>query len=162
MAVVYTGGTFDLFHAGHVNFLRQCFKISRMIDVIPLWAGKDYKDYASTKHTRVVVSLNSDSFVKSFKSKPPIYRYEERRELLLGCRYVDEVVENTGEHDSKVAINQVNPEFIIIGSDWAMKDYYRQMGFTQKWLDDKNIQLLYVPYTWGISTSELKGRIVNA
>ena len=26
--IVYTGGTFDLFHSGHVNFLGECRKIA--------------------------------------------------------------------------------------------------------------------------------------
>lgn len=35
------------------------------------------------------------------------------------------------------------------------------MKFTQKWLDDKNITLVYIPYTDGISTTEIKNRIKN-
>ena len=45
---VYTGGTFDLFHSGHVQFLRRCADLGR-----------------------VVVSLNTDEFVKSYKPYPP-------------------------------------------------------------------------------------------
>jgi hypothetical protein len=33
------------------------------------------------------------------------------------------------------------------------------MGFTQDWLDERGIMLLYIPYTPGISTTELKRRI---
>lgn len=139
---VYTGGTFDLFHSGHVNFLRQCFKI----------AGSCGK---------VIVSLNTDEFIEKYKGIPPIYSYEEREKLLLGCRYVDEVIPNIGGEDSTIAIQQVMPDFIVIGSDWAKKDYYAQMGFTQKWLDDRGIILIYVPYTEGVSTTELKNRIMG-
>lgn len=142
MAIVYTGGTFDLFHSGHVNFLRQC----------KILAGASGK---------VIVSLNTDEFIKRFKGKPPIYSFQERQELLLGCRYVDNVISNIGEEDSKISIELINPDIVAIGSDWATKNYYEQMQFTQEWLDSKKILLVYIPYTAGISTTELKERIAN-
>lgn len=135
---VYTGGTFDLFHHGHANLLRQCYKIGR-----------------------VVVSLNTDEFIKEYKGKPPVMTYEEREKALLSCRWVDEVVPNTGGADSKPAIESVKPDFIVVGSDWAKKDYYAQMQFTQEWLDERDITLLYVPYTLNISTTEIKNRLTK-
>ena len=50
----------------------------------------------------------------------------------------------------------VQPDFIVIGSDWAKKDYYKQMNFTQEWLDENEIVLIYIPYTQGVSTTEIK------
>jgi cytidyltransferase-like protein len=138
---VYTGGTFDLFHAGHVNFLRQCDRIA---------GGGE-----------VVVGLNPDEFIYDYKGIAPVYTYTEREQLLLGCKYVTKVVPNVGGRDSTIAIEQVDPDFIVIGSDWAKKDYYSQMGFTQKWLDDRGIILIYVPYTENISTTYLKERIMK-
>lgn len=134
---VYTGGTFDLFHRGHVNFLRQC---------------KEIGNY-------VVVSLNTDDFIERYKGKPPIMTYDERREVLLSCRYVDEVIPNTDGEDSKPTILTVQPQFLVIGSDWAKKDYYKQMNFTQKWLDENNIILIYIPYTENISTTLIKEKL---
>jgi hypothetical protein len=66
---------------------------------------------------------------------------------------------NVGGADSKIAIEIVKPDYIVIGSDWAKKDYYAQMGFTQDWLDERGIGLVYVPYTQTISTTKLKGRM---
>lgn len=140
--IVYTGGTFDLIHSGHINFLRACKKI----------AGQDGE---------VVVSLNTDAFIEAYKGKPPVMTFSERKEVLLGCRYVDQVVANIGGADSKPSIELIHPDFVVIGSDWAVKDYYAQMQFTQKWLDDLEIQLCYVPYTEGISTTDLKKRILG-
>jgi hypothetical protein len=53
----------------------------------------------------------------------------------------------------------VKPDYVLIGSDWARKDYYKQMGFTQDWLDARGIGLIYIPYTKGISSTEIKKRI---
>jgi glycerol-3-phosphate cytidylyltransferase len=85
--------------------------------------------------------------------------YEEREAVLLGCRFVDNVVPNIGNEDSKPSISAVMPNLIVIGSDWARRDYYKQMQFTQDWLDERGIGLCYIPYTQGISTTELKKRI---
>ena len=140
MAVIYTGGTFDLPHHGHVKFLDQCQSI----------AGDD---------GLVIVSLNTDEFIKEYKGKAPIMSYEDRKAVLEAYWTVDSVIPNEGGADSKVAIEKVEPDFIVIGTDWAKKDYYKQMGFTQEWLDDNDIVLIYVPYTEGISTTEIKKRI---
>lgn len=136
---VYTGGTFDLFHAGHIEFLKRCSEFGN-----------------------VVVSLNTDSFIEQYKGKKPIMSYAERLTLLLACRYVTAVVPNTGGKDSREVIEFTKPDIIVIGSDWARKDYYSQMGFTQDWLDERGIALCYVPYTKGVSSTEIKQRVSQA
>ena len=79
----------------------------------------------------------------------------------MACRYVDEVIPNTDGEDSKPAIMSVDPKFLVIGSDWAKKDYYKQMNFTQEWLDENEIVLLYLPYTESISTTKIKEKLKN-
>ena len=64
--VVYTGGTFDLFHAGHAAFLRRCSELGK-----------------------VVVSLNTDEFIEAYKGKSPVLSYKDRLAVLASCRYVD-------------------------------------------------------------------------
>jgi glycerol-3-phosphate cytidylyltransferase len=138
MSRVYTGGTFDLFHAGHVRFLRRCHQMGE-----------------------VIVALNTDEFVKEFKGKAPIMTYNEREEVLSACKYVDEVIPNLSGADSKPTIEDVCPDVIVIGDDWKDKDYCKQMGFTMKWLKEQNIELVYIPYTPNISTTIIKERLKN-
>ena len=88
--------------------------------------------------------------------------YEERREILLACKWVTDVVPNIGGADSKPAIELVKPNFIVVGSDWAERDYHKQMGFTQDWLDARNISLVYVPYSRDISTTDIRKRVTEA
>jgi cytidyltransferase-like protein len=139
---VYTGGTFDLFHAGHVNFLKRCHEIAGI-------AGQ------------VVVSLNTDSFIQEYKTKPPVCNDQERYDVISSCKYVNQVIWNSGGTDSKPAILSVQPDIIAIGSDWALKDYYKQMDFEQSWLDKLNISLIYIPYTQGISSTNIKERLLT-
>ena len=140
MNIVYTGGTFDLFHSGHVNLLKRCKEV----------AGNDGK---------VVVALNTDDFIFQFKNKKPICSEQERLDVLLACKYVDEVVMNVGGQDSRISIEMVGPNYIVVGSDWAKKDYYAQMSFSQEWLDERGIGLVYVPYTQTISSTKIRGRM---
>jgi cytidyltransferase-like protein len=136
MSIVYTGGSFDLPHPGHYRLLER---------------AAEFGD--------VVVSLNLSSFSEQYKGKKLILSYEERREILLACRWVADVVPNIGGADSKPAIELVKPNFIVIGSDWAERDYHKQMGFTQNWLDERDISLVYIPYTKDISTTDIRKRV---
>jgi glycerol-3-phosphate cytidylyltransferase len=136
MGLVYTGGTFDIFHSGHVNLLRQCAKLGE-----------------------VVVSLNTDAFIMQYKGALPYMTYDERKEILQACVYVSAVVSNEDGADSKPSILKIKPDIIAIGSDWAKKNYYEQMNFTQDWLDEQGISLIYIPYTKGISSSRIKKRL---
>lgn len=133
---VYTGGTFDLFHRGHASFLQRCKEIGE-----------------------VTVALNTDEFIYDYKKKMPVMSYNEREEVLMSCRWVDRVIPNFGGANSKPSIELVQPDIIIIGSDWARKDYYKQMQFDQDWLDERGIALCYIPYTDGISSTKIKGRL---
>lgn len=134
--VIYTGGTFDLPHSGHVQFLKKCAELGE-----------------------VIVSLNTDEFIESYKGKSPVMSYEERRAVLEEFKSVSRVIPNEGGADSKPAILSVDPDIIAIGSDWAVKDYHSQMSFDQYWLDSHGLSLIYIPYTEGISSTEIKRRL---
>ena len=138
---MYTGGTFDLFHVGHLNLLKRCFEI----------AGHN---------GQVIVSLNTDEFIYKYKGKYPVIPYQDRKAILESCKYVDSVIENYGQEDSKESIVLAHSiDIVAIGSDWAKKDYYKQMNFTQDWLDEQNISLIYIPYTKGVSSTQIKTKI---
>ncbi len=137
MIRVYTGGTFDLFHYGHMNFLRQCSELG----------------------DEVIVALNTDEFIEKYKNQKPILSYAERYESLMGCKYVTRIVKNLSSEDSKPTILSVQPDIIAIGDDWKHKNYYKQMMFTEEWLREHYIELVYLPYTSIISTTILKERI---
>lgn len=138
---MYTGGTFDLFHEGHLELLEACRRM----------AGNGL----------VIVAVNTDEFIARFKHRPPVQNTRERIAMLKACRYVDMVVPNVGEEDSKVTIElcETPIDIVAIGSDWAGRDYYGQMGFTKEWLDERNIVLVYVDRRTGQSTTNLKQKL---
>ncbi len=138
MKTIYTGGSFDILHPGHVFLLKQCKALGK-----------------------VVVSLNTDKFIESYKGIPPVMNYKEREALLVSSQYVDRIIPNTGGADSKIAILQVKPDIVAIGIDWAVKDYYKQMQFTPEWLEEHNITLIYLPHKEGLSSTKIKERVKN-
>jgi glycerol-3-phosphate cytidylyltransferase len=142
---VYSGGTFDLFHMGHVQLLAGCRKI----------AGPDGK---------VIVALNPDEFVEKFKGIRPTMSLSERVAVVSACKYVDHVVVNHGWQFSTMTIEEVTKEwpidFVAIGDDWAPpKDYYAQMGFTKEWFDQNDITLVYIDRNTGMSSTKIRERL---
>lgn len=146
--IVYTGGTFDLLHVGHLELLGACRAL----------AGPS---------GRVVVSLNRDEFVARYKGGPPRQPYTRRREVLLGMRDVDAVVCNLGDEDSAVALDVVQPDLIAIGDDWydlvptdephdPQARYLAQLGISHAWLAERGLRVEYIARTRGTSSSALR------
>jgi glycerol-3-phosphate cytidylyltransferase len=133
---VLTIGTFDLLHPGHVAFLRQAS-----------WLGQ------------LTVAVNRDEFVQRFKGTSPIMCLEERMTMLRAIRYVDQVVVNEGDERGGQTIQKLAPSLLAIGSDWAKRDYMAQLNIDIGWLECQHIGLVYLPYTYGVSTSQIKRRL---
>jgi cytidyltransferase-like protein len=131
-----TGGTYDLFHWGHVEFLKKCKKIA---------------DY-------VVVAVNQDEFIVRYKHSP-IMSTTERVSVLRACRYVDEVRINDLEPSWMGMVESVGPDIIAIGSDWVEKDYYNQMQISRTELEGMGIVLVYFDYTKDISSTMIRERM---
>ena len=138
--ITYTGGTFDLLHVGHIELLEACREL----------AGP---------RGRVVVSLNRDEFVERYKGRRPSQPYAVREELLRACSLVDLVVCNAGDEDSRIAIDVVQPDVLVIGDDWRDRDYHGQLGLDQAWLDERRLWIEYVPRTRGTSTTGIRAEL---
>jgi cytidyltransferase-like protein len=124
----------DLFHYGHVNFLKQ---------------AKSNGDF-------LLVGVHADETVESYK-RTPILTMEERIASVSGCRYVDEVVPNAPLEITHEWIEKNQIDLIIHGDDVAPEvrnTWYKipiEMGIYKS-----------VGYTEGISTTELIARIKAA
>ena len=131
---VLTIGTFDILHFGHVAFLRQCERLG----------------------TEVIVGVNSDRFVRQFKTDP-VMTQAERLHAVQQIGYRAELNDGPG----RALIEATGPDVLAIGSDWARKDYLAQIDVTQDQLDEKKITLAYIPYVQAmpISTTEIRRRI---
>lgn len=142
-------GTFDLLHPGHVNFLAQARELGD-----ELW-----------------VAANPDDFAERYK-KAPVMTLEERLAMLRALAVVDLAFPNYGAENSGPAIDiaafpqsyglyRATPEKVLIvhGDDWTGDSYLKQLGVDLDFLHDHNAEIVYVPYTEGISTSAVVDRI---
>ena len=132
MTRALTIGTFDLPHMGHAAFLRKCEQFGEL-----------------------AVGINTDRFVLEYKHREPIYSEKERATLVNALGYRTYFNDSAG----RVLITELEPDVIVVGSDWARKDYYEQIDVDQDFLDAYKISIAYVPYTPGISTSEIMSRL---
>jgi len=134
---VYVIGVFDLYHLGHVELLKK----------------------ASLLGENLIVAINSDKLVSEYKRKP-IYDENHRLQLVQSCQYVDNafIIE---EFDNKEPIIKYKIDAIVHGDDWPEESYLEQIRCTRDFLKTNNAELVMVPYTKGISTSDIINIIKN-
>jgi glycerol-3-phosphate cytidylyltransferase len=132
----YVGGTFDLFHVGHVEFFKRVRLVARAI----------------------TVALNTDEYATR-RWRRPVMTLAERIGVVAACRHVDAVLVNVGNEDSRPAVLHSGARVIVHGDDLMGDPLLVQMGLTREWLAQQRIALTYVPHTPGISTGDLLQRI---
>ncbi|MGN6619092.1 MAG: adenylyltransferase/cytidyltransferase family protein [Ilyomonas sp.] len=132
---VYVIGVFDLFHRGHVEFLKK----------------------AKSLGEKLIVAINGDEMVASYKRRP-FYSEYDRLEIVKACRYVDEAF-IIRDYDNKEYIEKYAVDAIVHGNDWEMNSYIEQIRVTKAYLQERNVDLILVPYTSGVSTSQLIKKI---
>ena len=120
----YTQGTYDMFHIGHLNLIKN---------------AKRRCDY-------LIVGVNTDELVESYKHKRPIIPLAERAEIVRAIRYVDEVL-ITDTLDKKAIWDKIRFDEIYIGDDWKGKFDF---------LKDEGCEVVYLPRTPEISTTQIK------
>ena len=132
MKVIYCDMVADLFHYGHVNFLKQCSELGDLL----------------------IVGIHSDKDVESYKRKP-ILSFEERVKVVQACKYVDKVVQGTLILTTEF-INKYNIDNIVHAHDKEDTSYEYQYKNVPK---EKFIRL---DYTGGISTTDIIKRIKDS
>lgn len=126
--VVYTSGTFDLLHINHLKMI----------------------SYARSLGDILIVGVNTDELVSSYKSMP-IIPFEERIALVGALKDPDIVIpQKSMNHAEKV--KKLHFDIFVVGDDWAGKFDY---------LNELDVDVVYFPYGEGRSTSELKMKIYN-
>lgn len=135
--VVLAVGVFDIFHRGHVEFLKKAKSIG----------------------DKLVVVVNGDVFTEKYKRKP-LYSEDDRAEIIKSNSCVDEVyISNSA--DVKPFLEMCKINIIVHGDDWPRDKYLSQICVTEEYLQKKSIQLVYTEYYKKISTTHIIENIKN-
>ncbi|HXK50134.1 MAG TPA: glycerol-3-phosphate cytidylyltransferase [Clostridiales bacterium] len=98
----------------------------------------------------LIVAVSTDEF-NALKGKKCTYPWNERAEIVKAIRFVDEVIpENSWEQKvNDIKDNEVN--IFVMGNDWTGKfDFLKEY-----------CEVVYLPRTEGISTTEIKNGLKN-
>lgn len=132
----FTTGVFDLFHVGHLNLLERC---------------KEMCSY-------LIVAICDDDYVRNIKHKEPVYSLEERVRIIGALKCVDEVVViNTADVEDKMAaLQKYRFDVLFSGDDWKGSERYNK---TERQFAEVGAKIEYLPYTKGVSTTEIKEKL---
>lgn len=131
----YTTGVFDMFHIGHLNILKR---------------AKEQCEY-------LIVGVSTDELVASYKHKIPIIPFNERKEIVASCRYVDMVVSQENR-DKIAAFQELGFNVMFVGDDWKGKPLFEEV---EEYLKLHGADIIYFPYTQGTSSTILREKILK-
>ena len=131
--VGYTQGTYDLFHIGHLNLLNH---------------AKEQCDY-------LIVGINTDRLVKEYKNKDVIIPDYERAKIVEAIKSVDEVV-LTDTLDKNEIAKRIEFDAIFIGDDWKNNERWIK---TKEDMNKLGIDVVFLPHTDGISSTDIRAKI---
>jgi len=128
---VLTSGVFDLLHAGHLNLLERASELGRLIVCVPTSEGA----YRA-------------------KGRRPIIDFEGRLRLVnsLKCVYMT-IGFYDNDHLDRI-IETIKPDIFVRGDDWA--DFPGR-----KKLEDMGIEIVLLPYTPNVSSSDIRQRCIK-
>ena len=105
--VVYTSGTFDMFHSNHLKMI----------------------EYARGLGDTLIIGVSTDELVCSYK-KAPIIPFEERISIIKALKYPDIVIPQRSLDHTEL-VKKLNIDVFVVGDDWTGKyDYLRELGVT--------------------------------
>lgn len=126
LVVGYLSGTFDLFHIGHLNLLRR---------------AKEQCDY-------LIVGVHESG---AWKGKETFIPFDERLEIVKNIKYVDEAHMSFKEDSD--AWEKYHFNKLFVGDDYKGSERFNRY---EKFFSDKDVEIVYFPYTKGTSSTQLR------
>ncbi len=132
--VVYTVGTWDLLHVGHIAVLEYCKTLG---DVL-------------------AVGVASDDVVNIYKPNVPTIPLMQRMEMLEALRCVD-IVRPYHELEYVSGCRELDVDIFVIGEDWGSKRHNLDVESYLKAAGKRIVKIRYSPRT---SSTRIKQRVI--
>ncbi|MBQ9433614.1 MAG: adenylyltransferase/cytidyltransferase family protein [Synergistaceae bacterium] len=140
----YTCGVFDMFNVGHLNLLERCKTMCRFL----------------------IVEVCDDEYIRNVKHTEPVIPQDDRVRILKALRCVDDavLVDTQTTNDKMLALKKFRFNVLFSGDDWKGTERYRKTEeqfrkYAKMLTGGGGIAIEYLPYTHGISTTALKGKL---
>jgi len=133
--VVYTVGTFDLLHVGHLALLEYC------------------KSLGDT----VAVGVASDEVVMLYKPNIPVIPLDQRIEMLKALSCVD-IVMPYHELDYLTVCKEVKADIFVIGEDWGKKPHNKGV---EDYMNEQGRKVVQVQYNPRTSSTEIRKTVIS-
>lgn len=133
--VVYTVGTWDLLHVGHLALLEHCKTLG---DV-------------------VAVGVASDKVVNLYKPNVPVVPLYQRAKMLAALRCID-IVHPYHKLEYVSACMELNVDIFVVGEDWGRKPHNLEVESYLKAAGKQIVQVCYNPET---SSTEIKQKVID-
>lgn len=132
---VFTSGSFDMFHIGHLNILEKSAALG----------------------DELIVGVSTDELIEKYKGMKPIIPFEQRIRIVGAIKCVTKVVKQI-KLTEIAQLEREGIDIVTIGDDWKGK--YLEGLEWMKSQPDKEV--VYFPYTPGVSTTSIKRQIINS
>jgi D-beta-D-heptose 7-phosphate kinase/D-beta-D-heptose 1-phosphate adenosyltransferase len=108
--LVWVNGCFDVLHRGHFEMLK----------------------YAKSLGEFLVIGIDSDNKVKEDKGQDrPFNNVEDRQFALESIKYVDKVMIFESKAELEFILENLEPDYMVIGSDWKDKEVVGEQYCTE-------------------------------
>ena len=126
----FTQGTFDTFHIGHLNLIKN----------------------AKNQCEKLIVGVNTDILVQKYKNKIPLINEKDRLLLVKELRSVDDAI-LCNSLDKIEVCKQFKFDVVFIGDDWKGSERWLK---TEKDLLPLGTDVVYLKHTDGISSTMVR------
>ena len=132
---VFTSGSFDLFHIGHLNILERSAALG----------------------DELIVGVSTDELIQHYKGMPPIIPFEQRFRIISSLKCVTKAVKQV-KLTEVAQLQREDIDIVTIGDDW-INEYLEGL----EWMKQQpGKEVVYFPYTPDVSTTSIKKKIIES